>query len=135
MICADPLVLFSGCSSQDKIVFVPLISSENENKTPRRYPLRALVTEQMPRAQSPLEFLYSSPFKLFTSCSSKFSEHKVHLLPGLWKGVEEESNTDKVQGVATQGVNVWGINTLHLNRYNSDGLPVSSAILGRVQEH
>lgn len=132
MICADPLLLFSGCRSQDKIVFMSLINSEKGNKSSKKIPLRAPVTERMSRAQSSLELFYSSLFKLF----NKYTNSKFTYCQECGRGVEEDSATEKAQGAATQDINnVWGNQHLVSQQLQqSDGLPVSSAVLCRVQE-
>lgn len=58
-------VAFQWLQSQDKIVFLSLINSERGNKSSKKIPLRAPVTERMSRAQSSLELFYSSLFQLF----------------------------------------------------------------------
>lgn len=105
MICADPLLLFSGCRSQDKIVFMSLINSEKGNKSSKKITLRALVTERLSRAKCSLELFYSSPLKLTTNTRTQ-----IHLLTAVWKGLEEDPTMEKMKGAPTRDANNFGAN-------------------------
>lgn len=67
-------VAFQWLQSQDKTVFLSLMNSDRGNKSSKKMPLRAGVTDRMSRAQSSLELFYSSPLEPFNRYgSTKFT--------------------------------------------------------------